>query len=71
MLFLLYTVFLTVAAYHGFGQDVWVLGIDEAVTAVEHEMIGISFVIIGQSVPVGETLTKESPHVLTLASVQA
>ena len=52
VLFLLYTIFLTVAAYYGFGQDVWALGIEEAVSAVEYEMIGISFVIIGQLAPI-------------------
>ena len=54
VLFLLYTIFLTIAACHGFGQDVWVLGIEEAVSAVENEMIGISFIIIGQCAPLGE-----------------
>lgn len=70
MLFLLYTVFLTVAAYYGFGQDVWVLGLEAAVSAVEYEMIGISFVIIGQFAPLEEKKKRERPED-TNVSIQA
>lgn len=47
---LLYTVFLTVAGVHGFGQSIFDLSIDEAGEAVEMELVGQTFAVLGMAI---------------------
>ena len=50
MFLLLYTVFLTIAGVHGFGQSITVLEMDSAVKAVYNEMIGQTFAVLGMAI---------------------
>ncbi|KAL5356689.1 hypothetical protein BJX96DRAFT_162619 [Aspergillus floccosus] len=45
----LYTLFLTIAGIHGFGQTITTLELDEAVKAVYTEMIGQTFAVLGMA----------------------
>ncbi|RHZ45199.1 uncharacterized protein CDV56_102029 [Aspergillus thermomutatus] len=47
---LLYTVFLTIANRHGFGQPISTLSMDEAVHTVYMEMIGQTFAVLGMAI---------------------
>ncbi|KAI1829654.1 hypothetical protein DTO006G1_9771 [Penicillium roqueforti] len=47
---LVYTVFLTIAGVHGFGQSIDTLEMDSAVKAVYNEMIGKTFAILGMAI---------------------
>ncbi|KAJ5784142.1 uncharacterized protein N7518_009819 [Penicillium psychrosexuale] len=47
---LIYTVFLTIAGVHGFGQSINALEMDSAVKAVYNEMIGQTFAILGMAI---------------------
>ncbi|CAL5869665.1 uncharacterized protein PFLUO_LOCUS3895 [Penicillium psychrofluorescens] len=47
---LLYTIFLTIAGVHGFGQSIDTLEMDEAVKAVYMEMIGQTFAVLGMAI---------------------
>ncbi|OGE54280.1 hypothetical protein PENARI_c006G08473 [Penicillium arizonense] len=47
---LLYTIFITIAGVHGFGQPISTLPIDSAVQAVYNEMIGQTFAVIGMAI---------------------
>ncbi|KAF9887542.1 hypothetical protein FE257_010120 [Aspergillus nanangensis] len=46
----LYTLFVTIAGIHGFGQNIQTLDIDEAVRAVYMEMVGQTFAILGMAI---------------------
>jgi hypothetical protein len=46
----LYTLFLTIAGVHGFGQPITTLTMDEAVKAVYTEMIGQTFAVLGMAI---------------------
>lgn len=46
---LLYTVFLQISSEYGFGQPVASLQLDDAVRAVEYEMIGQTFAVYGMA----------------------
>ncbi|KAE8374015.1 hypothetical protein BDV26DRAFT_296419 [Aspergillus bertholletiae] len=46
----LYTVFITIAGKHGFGQPITSLSLDEAVQAVYMEMIGQTFAVLGMAI---------------------
>lgn len=46
----LYTLFLTIAGVHGFGQPITTLTMDEAVTAIYTEMIGQTFAVLGMAI---------------------
>lgn len=50
MFLLLYTIFITIAGVHGFGQPITTLPIDSAVQAVYNEMIGQTFAVIGMAI---------------------
>ncbi|KAJ5805082.1 hypothetical protein N7474_010969 [Penicillium riverlandense] len=47
---LLYTIFLTIAGVHGFGQSITTLEMDEAVKAVYNEMVGQTFAVLGMAI---------------------
>lgn len=49
LMLLFYTIFLQVSARYGFGQPVLALELDDAVHAVEWEMIGQTFAVIGMA----------------------
>ncbi|KAL1969383.1 hypothetical protein VTN77DRAFT_9576 [Rasamsonia byssochlamydoides] len=50
ILLLLYTIFITIAAVHGFGRHIDELSIDDAVAAVYYEMVSQTFAVIGMAV---------------------
>lgn len=50
ILMLLYTIFITLTAFAGFGRHMSEMTIDEAVHAVYTEMIGQTFVVVGMTV---------------------
>ncbi|PLB43458.1 hypothetical protein P170DRAFT_440925 [Aspergillus steynii IBT 23096] len=47
---LLYSIFITIAGMHGFGQPITALAIDAAVQAVYTEMIGQTFAVLGMAI---------------------
>ncbi|KAI9039404.1 uncharacterized protein KD926_009418 [Aspergillus affinis] len=47
---LLYSVFITIAGIHGFGQPITMLSMDSAVQAVYTEMIGQTFAVLGMAI---------------------
>ncbi|KAL3477959.1 hypothetical protein BJX99DRAFT_256929 [Aspergillus californicus] len=47
---LLYTIFLTIAGAHGFGQPMTSLSMDSAVHAVYNEMVGQTFAVLGMAI---------------------
>jgi len=49
LMLLFYTIFLQVSASYGFGQPVLSLELDDAVHAVEWEMIGQTFAVLGMA----------------------
>jgi hypothetical protein len=46
----MYTIFITIAGVHGFGQPIYTLPTDSAVQAVYNEMIGQTFAVIGMAI---------------------
>src|SRR4051812_48587288 len=46
---LFYNIFMQVSSGYGFGQPVMALELDDAVTAVEYEMVGQTFAVIGMA----------------------
>lgn len=46
----LYTLFVTIAGTHGFGQNIATLSMDEAVQAVYMEMVGQTFAVLGMAI---------------------
>ncbi|KAJ5933269.1 hypothetical protein N7516_007758 [Penicillium verrucosum] len=47
---LLYTVFLTIAGVHGFGQPIYTLDLDSAAKAIYNELIGQTFAVLGMAI---------------------
>lgn len=47
---LLYTIFMTIAGYYGFGQSITTLEMDMAVKAVYNEMVGQTFAVLGMAI---------------------
>ncbi|KAL4883506.1 hypothetical protein BJY04DRAFT_216329 [Aspergillus karnatakaensis] len=47
---LLYTIFVTIAGAHGFGQPIMTLTMDSAVQAIYMEMIGQTFAVLGMAI---------------------
>ncbi|PLB34249.1 uncharacterized protein BDW47DRAFT_134456 [Aspergillus candidus] len=46
----LYTIFVTIAGHHGFGQPMDSLPVDEAVKAVYNEIVGQTFAVLGMAI---------------------